>query len=84
MDEFIDNLLRDERYCDIQLPRLQKRQALEDADQLELYSSLLDEDLERLSGSEEDSEDERRRKRRERPSVSPFTLIVPRIYNEME
>ena len=23
MDEFIDHLLRDERYCDIQLPRLQ-------------------------------------------------------------
>lgn len=25
MDEFIDHLLRDERYCDIQLPRLQVR-----------------------------------------------------------
>ncbi|KAK6021017.1 PRP38 family protein, partial [Ostertagia ostertagi] len=37
MDEFIDNLLREERYCDIQLPRLQKRQALEEAGELEPY-----------------------------------------------
>lgn len=65
MDEFIDNLLREERYCDIQLPRLQKRQALEDTDQLELYQSALDEDLDKLSAS--DSEEEETKK--ERPSV---------------
>uniref|UniRef100_A0A914ELX8 Pre-mRNA-splicing factor 38 n=2 Tax=Acrobeloides nanus TaxID=290746 RepID=A0A914ELX8_9BILA len=65
MDEFIDHLLRDERNCDIQLPRLQKRQALEDTDQLELYQSALDEDLDKLSAS--DSEPEETKK--ERPSL---------------
>lgn len=54
MDEFIDVLLRSERYCDIQLPRLQKRQALEETDQLELYCSALDEDLEKMSSEEEE------------------------------
>ncbi|KAI6174135.1 Pre-mRNA-splicing factor 38 [Aphelenchoides besseyi] len=54
MDEFIDHLLRDEGYCDITLPRLQKRQALEDTDQLKLYESALDEDLENLSSESED------------------------------
>lgn len=79
MDEFIDNLLRFERYCDIQLPRLQvlislykickitflikkkinyfqKRQALEETDQLELYCSALDEDLEKMSSDNEEEE----------------------------
>ncbi|KAF7632188.1 hypothetical protein Mgra_00008373 [Meloidogyne graminicola] len=68
MDDFIDNLMREDHYCDIQLPRLQKRQALEETDQLEAYQSALDEDLERLSSSE-DSEDERDRRRRSRPSI---------------
>uniref|UniRef100_A0A1I7U783 Pre-mRNA-splicing factor 38 n=1 Tax=Caenorhabditis tropicalis TaxID=1561998 RepID=A0A1I7U783_9PELO len=45
MDEFIDNLLREDRYCDIQLPRLQKRWALEEVETLAPYKSLLDGDL---------------------------------------
>jgi len=64
MDEFVDQLLREDRACDIQLPRLQKRQALEETDQLELYSSALDEDLEKLSSSSDEEE-----VRRERPSL---------------
>jgi len=63
MDEFIDTLLREDHYLDIQLPRLQKRQALEETDQLELYSSALDEDLERLS-SDSDEEEEQKEKPR--------------------
>lgn len=81
MDEFIDNLLREESYCDTQLPRLQvrqsykmtfilflkliyifqKRQALEEADQLEIYVSSLDEDLENLSSEEEPEPEEKPR-----------------------
>ncbi|KAI6218632.1 Pre-mRNA-splicing factor 38 [Aphelenchoides fujianensis] len=61
MDEFIDHLLRNENYCDIQLPRLQKRQALEDTDQLKLYESALDEDLEQLSSESEEEEQEKPR-----------------------
>uniref|UniRef100_A0A915EPQ3 Pre-mRNA-splicing factor 38 n=1 Tax=Ditylenchus dipsaci TaxID=166011 RepID=A0A915EPQ3_9BILA len=64
MDDFIDSLLREERMCDIQLPRLQKRQALEETDQLELYSSALDEDLENLSSSSDEEE-----VRKERPKL---------------
>jgi len=58
MDEFIDNLLQNESYCDIQLPRLQKRQALESTDQLDLYVSILDEDLGKLSSESEKEEEE--------------------------
>ena len=35
MDEFIDQLLHDERVCDVQLPRLQKREILEETNELE-------------------------------------------------
>uniref|UniRef100_A0A0N5AFH1 Pre-mRNA-splicing factor 38 n=1 Tax=Syphacia muris TaxID=451379 RepID=A0A0N5AFH1_9BILA len=71
MDEFIDHLLRDERYCDIQLPRLQKREALESIGELQPYVSALDEDLTKLSSSESesDSEEERMRRKRERPKL---------------
>lgn len=34
MDEFIDYLLREERYCDIILPRIQKRHVLEESNEL--------------------------------------------------
>ncbi|KAI6175000.1 Pre-mRNA-splicing factor 38 [Aphelenchoides bicaudatus] len=57
MDEFIDNLLREDSYCDIQLPRLQKRKALEDTDQLDLYESELNVDLENLSSESEPEEE---------------------------
>lgn len=71
MDEFVDHLLRDERYCDIQLPRLQKREALESIGELQPYVSALDEDLTKLSSSESgsDSEEERVRRKRERPKL---------------
>jgi len=64
-DEYVDNLLREDHYFDVQLPRLQKRHALEETDQLELYASALDEDLERLSS---DSEDEKA-SRKEKPRI---------------
>ena len=35
MDDFIDKLLHDERVCDVQLPRLQKREILEETNELE-------------------------------------------------
>ncbi|EYC39293.1 hypothetical protein Y032_0664g1316 [Ancylostoma ceylanicum] len=69
MDEFIDNLLREERYCDIQLPRLQKRQALEEVGELEPYRSLLDEDLDALSASDSEDEREKKEKRKEKPRL---------------
>lgn len=63
MDEFIDLLLREERVCDIQLPRLQKRNFLEDAQLLEPHVSALEEDLDSLS---ESSDEEAKQKIKER------------------
>uniref|UniRef100_F1L9R6 Pre-mRNA-splicing factor 38 n=1 Tax=Ascaris suum TaxID=6253 RepID=F1L9R6_ASCSU len=68
MDEFIDNLLRQERYCDIQLPRLQSRQALEEVGELQPYVSALDEDLDKLSSSDSE-EEERNTRKKERPRL---------------
>lgn len=56
MDEFIDDLLTQERVCDIALPRMMTRAMLEDADELEPRESLLGSELE--SEGEDDDEDE--------------------------
>lgn len=59
MDEFIDELLRSDRVCDIILPRIQKRSVLEENNELEPKVSVLDEDLdEELVSDEENSDDE--------------------------
>lgn len=59
MDEFIDQLLRDDRVCDIILPRIQKRHILEENNELEPKVSALDDDLdEEGSDDEPNAEDE--------------------------
>ena len=65
MDEFIDELLREERVLDVQLPRLQKRNVLEENDQLEPRQSVLDDDIENESSDESDHEDEKKNKKNE-------------------
>ena len=54
MDEFIDELLREERVLDVQLPRLQKRHVLEENNQLEARQSVLDEDIDDNESSDEE------------------------------
>jgi len=71
MDELIDQLLREERVCDIQLPRLQKRQVLEEANQLEPRVSALEEDLENMSNASSDAEETEKKGRDRRKSTSP-------------
>jgi len=44
IDEFIDELLNEERSCDVILPRIQKRHVLEELNELEVRVSALDED----------------------------------------
>jgi hypothetical protein len=39
MDELIDRLLREEHFCDVTLPRILKREALEEEGELEAYVS---------------------------------------------
>jgi len=59
MDEFVDTLLREERVCDIQLPRLQKRYVLEENNELEPRVSLLEaEDLDFEDDDEDDDDEE--------------------------
>ncbi|KAK3893531.1 hypothetical protein Pcinc_002656 [Petrolisthes cinctipes] len=56
VDEFIDILLRDERFCDIIMPRIQKRWVHEANNELEGRVSLLDDDLDDLESESDDEE----------------------------
>ncbi|XP_061656322.1 pre-mRNA-splicing factor 38A [Phyllopteryx taeniolatus] len=63
VDEFIHELLHSERMCDIILPRLQKRQVLEEAEMLEPRVSALEEDLDEAESSEDDEDEDERAER---------------------
>uniref|UniRef100_A0A3B4BAB9 Pre-mRNA-splicing factor 38A n=1 Tax=Periophthalmus magnuspinnatus TaxID=409849 RepID=A0A3B4BAB9_9GOBI len=63
VDEFIDELLHAERVCDIILPRLQKRQVLEEAEMLEPRVSALEEDLDEVESSEEEEDQDEKMER---------------------
>ncbi|KFM67451.1 Pre-mRNA-splicing factor 38A, partial [Stegodyphus mimosarum] len=54
MDEFIDELLHEERLCDVILPRIQKRHVLEANNDLEPRISALEDDLDEPESEEED------------------------------
>ncbi len=58
MDAFIDELLTEERVCNVIMPRLIKRSILEEEGKLEPRSSILDEELEELERSASEPEDE--------------------------
>lgn len=58
MDEFIDELLREERACDIILPRIQKRHVLEENNELDPKVSALDDDLDEEMPSDDDNLEE--------------------------
>lgn len=53
MDEFIDELVREERLCDIILPRIQKRHVLEENNELESKVSALEDDMEDVQSEDE-------------------------------
>ncbi|XP_017092505.2 pre-mRNA-splicing factor 38 [Drosophila bipectinata] len=59
MDEYIDELLRNDRVCDIILPRIQKRSILEENNEIEPKVSVLDEDLDDELPSDEEKADEK-------------------------
>lgn len=58
MDEFIDELLTEERICDVILPRIQKRHVLEENNEIETKVSALDDDLEDAMDTSGDEEEE--------------------------
>ena len=62
MDEYVDSLLKDERVCDIALPRIPTRFALEEAEELEPRVSLLGSEIDsdedgKVEGSDSDEDD---------------------------
>ncbi|XP_032884513.1 pre-mRNA-splicing factor 38A [Amblyraja radiata] len=59
VDEFMDELLHEERVCDIILPRLQKRYVLEEAEMLDTRVSALEEDMDDVDTSEDEDEDDK-------------------------
>lgn len=54
MDELIDELLHEERLCDVILPRIQKRYILENNNDLEQRVSALEDDLDEPESEDED------------------------------
>nr|CAG4652182.1 EOG090X0DXI [Triops cancriformis] len=56
MDEFVDQMLREERVCDVILPRIQKRHVLEEGNDVEPRVSALEEALEMDEDEEMDSD----------------------------
>lgn len=73
MDEFIDSLLRDERVCDVILPRVQSRHVLEENNDLDPKVSILEEDIEEgVESSDEEEPMEKRREKEHRDKHSPL------------
>jgi len=58
MDEFIDDLLREERVCDILLPRIQKRYILEELEEIEPRVSALEDDMDELESEDEEMKED--------------------------
>lgn len=75
MDEFIDDLLREERVLDVILPRIQKRHVLEENGELEPKVSALDDDLdddEMLSDDEPSKIEEKPKAHKRSPSREKY------------
>ncbi|KAH8354000.1 hypothetical protein KR067_008376 [Drosophila pandora] len=71
MDEYIDELLRNDRVCDIILPRIQKRTILEENNEIEPKVSVLDEDLDdELPSDEEKAEEKEASRTKDKDSSS--------------
>lgn len=71
MDEYIDELLRNDRVCDIILPRIQKRTILEENNEIEPKVSVLDEDLDdELPSDEEKAEEKEASRAKDKDSSS--------------
>jgi len=79
MDEFIDSLLRDERVCDTILPRILKRQILEENEELEPRVSFLEDELEQEALAAKEKEDSGSRSR-SRSSSRVSEKIKKKLY----
>jgi len=70
VDEFIDELLREERVLDVQLPRLQKRSVLEENNQVEPRKSVLDEDIDDNESSDNSDDEDNEREKNKKKQAS--------------
>uniref|UniRef100_A0A0A9YTA7 Pre-mRNA-splicing factor 38 n=1 Tax=Lygus hesperus TaxID=30085 RepID=A0A0A9YTA7_LYGHE len=81
MDDYIDQLLHEERMYDIILPRIQKRHVLEEANEVEPRISALDDDADDnvdSSGDEEDLPPEKPPRRDERKRAASPVVARPK------
>lgn len=69
MDEFIDELLHEERLCDVILPRIQKRHILEANNDLETRISALEDDLDEPESEDEEIKENVTTASHEKPKV---------------
>lgn len=77
MDEFIDWLMREETICDVTMPQMPKREILEQTGQLEVYQSVLEDDL-------EDLEELERSLKEMQEKEAPPKAIAPEVEVEKE
>eukprot|EP01134_Creolimax_fragrantissima_P002433 CFRG2433T1 len=67
VDEFIDDLLHEDRVCDVILPRVQKRYILEETGEIQPRVSAIDDLLEDDEDTEKESDDELATSTRDQP-----------------
>jgi len=86
MDEFIDDLLREERVNDVILPRIQKRHILEEANEIEPRVSLLEaDDLdEDIEDDEEEEEHTNKSKLRRVPDDEDYMHSLKRYDDDRD
>jgi len=86
MDEFIDDLLREERVNDVILPRIQKRHILEEANEIEPRVSLLEaDDLdEDIEDDEEEEEHPNKSKLRRAPDDEDYMHSLKRYDDDRD
>ncbi|KAG0225484.1 Pre-mRNA-splicing factor 38A [Actinomortierella wolfii] len=75
MDEFVDELLREERVCDVVLPRLTKRYVLEDAGELDPRVSTLETIMKELEDEQGQAGDEGRIQKKVQKQITSHKII---------
>ncbi|CAE6436563.1 unnamed protein product [Rhizoctonia solani] len=78
MDEFVDQLLTEERVCDIILPRMSKREVLEETEGLAPRTSVLLDAMAGKSESDDEGGGKKARKRRPRTDLHFYYNMITR------
>ena len=84
IDEFVDKLLHADRWCSIQLPRIQMRKILEAEDKLEPYISPLADEFDEMLAEEENQSSEMEASDSDLEAQYDLTLKLPRKEKKKE